>query len=104
MHAFLDGLDVVVVPSTGTEGQPTVILEALARGCGAVVRAAVYADDYAGLGVVPYGDAGDFGAALRRASREPVALERIAERFGADQALDALLVAARAPGALRRRR
>ena len=102
VHEFLDGLDVLVVPSTGTEGQPTVILEALARGCGAVVRAAVYADDYAGLGVVPYRDAGDFGAALGGASREPVALELLAERFGADQALDALLHAARSPGALRR--
>ncbi len=104
VRTFFDDADVAVVPSTGSEGQPTVILEALARGCGVVVRAPIYARDYAGLPVEPYTDARDLGDALQRAARPPVALERLAERFGADQALDALLYAARTPGALRRRR
>ncbi len=36
---FIGSLDAVVVPSTGTEGQPLTILEALACGRPAVVRA-----------------------------------------------------------------
>ncbi|HEV7807755.1 MAG TPA: glycosyltransferase [Solirubrobacteraceae bacterium] len=101
--SFLDALDVLIVPSTGTEGQPTVVLEALARGLDVVVRAAVYSDDYRGLPVAAYRSAADLGAALAAAAGEPAGLDVVARRFGAEQALQGLLAAARAPAALRRR-
>ncbi len=89
--AFIDAIDVLVVPSTGTEGQPTVALEALARGVPVVLRAAVHSPDYAGLPVAVYHDASDLGAALERLPAEPAPLAEIARRFGAGQALDGLL-------------
>lgn len=96
---FLDGLDVLVVPSTGNEGQPTVIVEALARGLGVVVREPVMSLDFAGLPVRAYRDAQGLARALR--GRDPPApLEAVAERFGPDQALDALLAAAASPRAV----
>ncbi len=100
---FLDGLDVLVVPSTGNEGQPGVVLEALARGVGVVVRAALYCEDYRGLPVQRYGGAAQLAAALAAPPSQPAPLDELARRFGVDQALDGLLAAARAPGALRRR-
>jgi glycosyltransferase involved in cell wall biosynthesis len=100
---FLDGLDVLVVPSIGTEGQPTVALEALARGAGVVMREPIYSDDYRGLPVAVYRDASDLGTALASVPRTPAALDEVARRFGPDQALDGLLAAARTPAALRRR-
>src|SRR5918997_1588619 len=65
---FLDGLDALVVPSTGTEGQPTVVLEALARGVDVIVRDAVFSDDYRGLPVTAYRDPPQLRAALDRKS------------------------------------
>lgn len=103
VDGLLDGLDIVIVPSTGTEGQPTVIFEALARGCAVVVRAPIRSQDYDGLPVASYSGAHDLGTALAGASREPAALAALSVRFGADQAVDALLDGARRPGARRRR-
>jgi len=100
--AFLDDVDAIVVPSTGSEGQPTVILEALARGCGAVVRRPIFSADYAGLPVVAYDGEQDLGAALAGLPDEPAAPAALKARFGGDQALAALLAAAEAAGALRR--
>jgi glycosyltransferase involved in cell wall biosynthesis len=92
---FLDAIDVAVIPSTGTEGQPTVILEALARGRGVLVRAAIHSSDYEGLPVMPYGDRRDIGDALARLPGNPPSRTLVEERFGPDQALDGLLAAAR---------
>jgi glycosyltransferase involved in cell wall biosynthesis len=95
--AFLDALDVLVVPSTGTEGQPTVILEALARGLQVVVREPMFGADYAGLPVACYHDASDLAAALARLPRAPAPLGEIERRFGAEQAFAALLAAGISP-------
>jgi glycosyltransferase involved in cell wall biosynthesis len=97
--AFLDGLDVLIVPSIGTEGQPTVVLEALARGVDVVVRTDVFSADYSGLPVAAYRDGADLRAALGALPGTPAPLDELARRFGAGQALDGLLA-----GALARRR
>jgi glycosyltransferase involved in cell wall biosynthesis len=85
---FLGRVDVVAVPSVGREGQPTVIVEALAAGRAAIVREAMYSADFDGLPVFPYGDP---QAALTAALGAPApdrALLR--QRFGAAQALAAI--------------
>jgi glycosyltransferase involved in cell wall biosynthesis len=91
---FLDAADVLVVPSTGGEGQPTAIIEALARGLPVLVREPILSEDYGGLPVRGYRDAADFGEALA-GLRPPLApVADIRRRFGADQAIDGLLAAA----------
>jgi glycosyltransferase involved in cell wall biosynthesis len=92
---FLDAADVLVVPSTGCEGQPTTIIEALARGLQVLVREPILSDDFGGMPVQSYRDAKDFGAALRRLRPSPASVEDIRRRFGAEQAIEGLLAAAR---------
>src|SRR5439155_18148916 len=83
---FLDGVDAVLVPSTGVEGQPTVILEALARGRPVVVRSAMWSTAFAGLPVVAYAGARDLGDALAALPRPDAAsVAEAARRFGAEQ-------------------
>ncbi|HEX3519216.1 MAG TPA: glycosyltransferase [Solirubrobacteraceae bacterium] len=92
--AFLDAADVLVVPSTGCEGQPTTIIEALARGLQVLVREPILSDDFGGMPVQSYRDASDFGAALRRLRPSPASVDDIRRRFGAEQAIEGLLAAA----------
>jgi glycosyltransferase involved in cell wall biosynthesis len=94
LGGFLDEVDVLVVPSTGREGQPTTILEALAHGRGVVLREPVWSEDYAGLPVTAYRDATDFGPALDGLAHSAAPLEELERRFGPAQALDAILAAA----------
>lgn len=92
--AFLAGIDVLVVPSTGNENQPTVILEALAAGVPVVVRAPLWSEAFAGLPVVPYARADELAAALG-APPAPADPHVVAERFGPEQVLAAIDAAAR---------
>jgi RimJ/RimL family protein N-acetyltransferase/glycosyltransferase involved in cell wall biosynthesis len=80
----------LVVPSTGNEGAPTVILEALAAGVPVVVRRPVWSADYEGLPVVAYDGPSDLGDALRSWPRDPAPVGELARRFGPEQALDAI--------------
>ena len=89
-------VDVVAVPSTGGEAQPTAILEALAAGRGVLVRHHVWSRDFDHLPVRSYGSAEDLGRALE-ARDEPAALDLLAARFGPAQALDAIERAAVPP-------
>jgi glycosyltransferase involved in cell wall biosynthesis len=98
---FLSTVDVVVVPSTGTEGQVLVILEALAHGLPCVVREPALSPEYAGLPVVGYRDPASLAAALRALPREPADPAELARRFGPQQALAGI---ERAADRLRRRR
>jgi glycosyltransferase involved in cell wall biosynthesis len=97
---FLARIDVLVVPSTGNEAQPTAILEALAAGRPVIVREPVYSDDFAGLPVLRYTDAGDLARALGELPHEPADAAILRERFGPEQAIAAI---ERAAGAQRLR-
>jgi glycosyltransferase involved in cell wall biosynthesis len=90
---FLDAADVLVVPSTGCEGQPTAIIEALARGLPVLVREPILSPDFGGLPVRAYRDAKDFGAALVKLRPAPAPVKDMRRRFGVDQAIDGLLSA-----------
>jgi len=78
---------VLVVPSTGNEGQPTVIVEALAAGVPVVVRGPVWSADFEGLPVMPYDGADDLGRLLRDLPREPARPGALLARFGPEQAV-----------------
>ena len=85
---FLVELDALVVPSTGHEGQPTAILEAVAAGLPVVARAAVVSSDFEGLPVRPYSGAAGLAAALRELpARAAVPPRLLRERYGIDQVL-----------------
>jgi glycosyltransferase involved in cell wall biosynthesis len=92
---FLAGIDVLVVPSTGREGQPTVILEALAAGLPVVVRRPLATREFDRLPVVGYDDPTSLEAALGRAHvrADP---EVLVERFGIEQLLAGIDAAAAA--------
>jgi glycosyltransferase involved in cell wall biosynthesis len=78
-------IDALIVPSVGHEGQPTVIIEALAAGRPVVVREPIKSADFAGLPVFEYGDLqGALDAALATAAPDRALVRR---RFGAAQAL-----------------
>ncbi len=93
--AFLDAADALVVPSIGREGQPTTIIEALARGLPVLVREPILSEDFGGLPVHSYHDAEDFGDALQMLRPPPASVESMRLRFGAGQAIEGLLAAAR---------
>lgn len=91
---FFDEIDALVVPSTGTEGQPTVIVEALARGLPVIVRRPIWSRDFEGLPVFPYSDPGELASAVAQAlGSKPAAAAVLTQRFGPQQALDALVAA-----------
>jgi glycosyltransferase involved in cell wall biosynthesis len=91
---FFGSIDCLIVPSIGTEAQPTVILEALARGIPVVVRASVYSDDFEGLPVAHYLTTADLGAALRALPSTPAPVDELIRRFGPDQAVAGVEAAA----------
>jgi len=91
---FIDAADVLVVPSTGCEGQPTTIIEALARGVPVLAREPILSEDFGGLPVHGYHDASDFGAALLKLRPYVASVDDMRRRFGPDQAIDGLLAAA----------
>jgi glycosyltransferase involved in cell wall biosynthesis len=92
--AFLDDVDALVMPSTGSEAQGRVIIEGLAQAVPALVREHIYSPDFEGLPVVPYRDAMDLGEALRRLPLDPAPVQELIRRFGPEQAIDGLDAAA----------
>lgn len=95
--SFLDSIDVLVVPSIGLEAQPTVILEALARGRPVVVREPIWSPDFRDLPVTAYRTPSDLPRALEQATNAPPADPSIVrERFGPAQALAGIERAAHA--------
>ena len=94
LPAFFAAVDTLVVPSTGHEGQPTVILEALAYGVPVIVRAPIWSPDFDGLPVARYATGDELSRALR-VRPEPASGDELRRRFGPQQALDALQAANR---------
>ena len=90
---FLSGVDVLVVPSTGNEAQPTAVLEALAYGLPCVVRRPIWSADFDGLPVIPYDGAGELSERLGGLPAEPPPAAEVRRRFGPEQALEAILAA-----------
>jgi glycosyltransferase involved in cell wall biosynthesis len=95
VRGVLAEVDVVVVPSTGHEGQPGVILEALACDRPVIVREPIWSDDYAGLPVEPFRTPTDLERILGTITSAPLDRNELAHRFGPAQAVDALEQAAR---------
>ena len=89
LRAFFEQIDVLLVPSVGLEGQPTVILEALAHGRPAVVRAPIWSVDFADLPVSPYRDSAELERRLAVARRAVVDFGGLRVRFGVPQAVAA---------------
>ena len=87
---FLDSVDVLVVPSVGPEGQPLVILEALARGRPVVVREHALPPEFDGLPVLPYRTAAQLGQALSDAPARVDVTAELERRFGGRQVLEGL--------------
>ena len=87
LAGFLAGIDVLLVPSVGHEGQPTAILEALGAGLPVVVRRPIWSADYEGLPVTPYDD--DLAPALASLGA-PAPLDELRRRFGPEQAVAVL--------------
>ncbi len=86
----LSQVDVFVVPSTGNEGQPTVIVEALAHGRSVLVRAPLWSREFEAFPVQPFGSASELGGLLGRVGRgQAVDRERVATEFGVKQVIDA---------------
>lgn len=90
---FFDATDALIVPSVGNEGQPTVIIEALAHGRPVIVRAPIWSEAFVDLPVIPY--RGREGlhhalARLREEREEVVSRETLLERFTPERALHAI--------------
>lgn len=90
----LVGVDGLLVPSTGHEAQPTVIIEALAAGVPVIVRSPLWASAYEGLPVLRYDSSADLAAALQRLPLAPADPAAIAERFAPERFMAALQGAA----------
>jgi glycosyltransferase involved in cell wall biosynthesis len=95
LRSFFAAVDVLIVPSTGTEGQGFAIVEALwhDRPC-LVRRSALSPGDFNGLPVLPFEDSAGLDRGLRELPGRAVPADVVRRRFGADQALDAILRAA----------
>jgi glycosyltransferase involved in cell wall biosynthesis len=96
LAAFFSQVDVLVVPSTGNEGQPTVIVEALAHGRSVLVRAPLWSREFQPFPVHAYGSARELGALLDAVGQgRTVDRDRVAKEFGAQQVIDSFERAAR---------
>jgi glycosyltransferase involved in cell wall biosynthesis len=91
---FFGQVDVLVVPSTGVEGQPTVIMEALAAGRRVVVRDHVWSPDFEGLPVQAYADPDGLSRALASLGDGAAPLDEVERRFGPRQAFEGIVAAA----------
>jgi glycosyltransferase involved in cell wall biosynthesis len=78
---FLAAVDVLVVPSVAREGQPTVILEALACGRPVLVRSHIWTADYEGLPVIGYDGAEELARLLRRQRPQSASADELTARF-----------------------
>jgi glycosyltransferase involved in cell wall biosynthesis len=92
--AFLAQLDALVMPSTGSEAQGRVIIEALAHAVPVIVREHIYSADFEGLPVAPYHGARDLSEALGRLPTEPAQVQELIRRFGPEQAIEGIEAAA----------
>jgi glycosyltransferase involved in cell wall biosynthesis len=86
----LVGVDALLVPSTGYEAQPTVIIEALAAGVPVIVRASLWSSAYEDLPMLAYHSSADLAAALEQLPLAPADPAAIVARFGPESFMAAL--------------
>jgi glycosyltransferase involved in cell wall biosynthesis len=91
---FLGSIDVLVVPSTGKEAQPTAIIEALAYGVPVVVREPLYSPDFDGLPVTRYRSTEELATALAAPRSAAAPMGELISRFGPAQAIAGIDAAA----------
>ncbi len=91
---FLASIDVLAVPSTGAEAQPTVILEALAAGRPSLVRPEVWSADFEGLPVGRFASAEELESRLASPPAAPAPVSQLRACFGPEQAIEAIVAAA----------
>jgi glycosyltransferase involved in cell wall biosynthesis len=95
LRSFFGAVDVLIVPSTGTEGQGFAIIEALWHNRPCLVRRSAHSPgDFNGLPVLPFEDSAGLDRGLRELPGRVVPADVVRRRFGASQALDAILGAA----------
>jgi glycosyltransferase involved in cell wall biosynthesis len=94
LASFFASIDALVVPSVADEGQPTVILEALAYGRPVVVRDPLMSPDFDNLPIAAYHEPAGLVRALQ-IDRMPASAELLAGRFGPEQAIEGIERAAR---------
>jgi glycosyltransferase involved in cell wall biosynthesis len=95
LRDFFASIDVLIVPSTGREGQPTVIIESLLYGRPVILRDVLSSSDFRGLPVLTYGTPSALASALAGVEAlDPAPLAVLQERFGATQLVAQLLGAA----------
>jgi glycosyltransferase involved in cell wall biosynthesis len=99
LDAFFASVDVLVVPSIGREGQPTVILESLLYARPVIVREQLHSANLEGLPIRAYRTGQELGAALGALPEETVDADAFLRRFGAREVVDTLLRVAEAEGA-----
>ncbi len=87
---LLAEVDALMVPSTGYEAQPTVIIEALGAGVPVIVRSALWSSAFESLPMLGYHSSNELAAALRRLPLDPAPISAIALRFGPEQFMAAL--------------
>jgi SAM-dependent methyltransferase len=91
LDAFFASIDVLVVPSTGEEAQPTVILESLLHGRPVILREPLRAAQLEGLPVAYYTSPEELRDNLRSLPVGVTSAEDFMERFGASDVVDTIL-------------
>jgi glycosyltransferase involved in cell wall biosynthesis len=94
LGSFFASIDVLISPSTGSEGQGMGTVEALWHGRPSLVRKGAFsARDFEGLPVLAYEGPDELDAGLRGLSDSRVPLDEVHRRFGPEQALTTILAA-----------
>jgi SAM-dependent methyltransferase/glycosyltransferase involved in cell wall biosynthesis len=90
LDRFFAEVDVLVVPSVGNEGQPTVIIESLLYGRPVIVRRHLWAQRFEDLPISSYAQPRELASALAAAPGPQLSAEELELRFGANEVLETL--------------
>jgi glycosyltransferase involved in cell wall biosynthesis len=94
LAAFFNQIEALIVPSVGNEGQPTVIIEAIAHGRPVIVREPIWSESFGALPVLPYRNAQELESALTRLVPPTVSTEELERSFGPMPVIEAIEQAA----------
>lgn len=91
LDGFFADIDVIVLPSVGREGQPTVILEALLYGRPVIARAHLRSPQFDGLPIAFYTSSDDLHERLRDLPCDTIEADDFLGRFGAPEVVGTIL-------------